>query len=98
MRDKIEWQFFNGETDDEMISCIEKKLDIKFPTEYIECIKKYPNGEPRPDYFKFKKRLYGNVTGGIPVVTYEKNDRSLTREENGAFICNSFTKLLEMLY
>jgi hypothetical protein len=70
MQKKIEWRFVKGETDEEMINDIEKKLDIKFPEDYLEYIRKYPHGYPFPyNSFKNKKLPHGKgiFTALIPL-------------------------------
>ena len=67
MRDTIEWKYTKGETDDEIVKCIEKILDIKFPEDFLECVKKYPNTQPSPNFFKTGKQtwVYGKDGGGL---------------------------------
>lgn len=66
MRDSLIWKYTKGHTDDEMISCVEKILDIRFPVDYIEYIKKYPHAKPSPAFFKTGKKtnVYGKDGGG----------------------------------
>lgn len=52
MKNEIVWEFVKGKTDDEMVSCVERILDIKFPEDYLECVRKFPGGYPSPCFFK----------------------------------------------
>lgn len=65
MQNEIVWESVEGKTDDDMVSCVEKILDIKFPEEYLECVRKYPGGWPSPSFFTTAKATtYQDTTGG----------------------------------
>jgi hypothetical protein len=52
----VEWKSVKGSTMPEMVTCVEKILDIRFPSTYSEFIKEHPGGTPVPDFFTTKKK------------------------------------------
>lgn len=52
----VEWDFAESPVSEDQIHKIESKLGIKFPTDYIECVKKNGGGTPTPEVFDAGKR------------------------------------------
>jgi hypothetical protein len=87
----IRWWGFKGYyTDNKMVTCVEKILDITFPIDYVECIRKYPEGSPSPDEFKTKKATtYAGTKNGEFGYFFGFNPESKNFILNHYFILNS---------
>ncbi|MCK9580233.1 MAG: SMI1/KNR4 family protein [Methanoregula sp.] len=48
MRKDIKWKYVNGKTDSTKIANVEDILHIKFPNDYIDCIRENSGGYPYP--------------------------------------------------
>lgn len=54
MKNKVIWKFIKKHIDENIILQIQENLNIKFPSDYIECVIKNNGGRPNPDSFDFE--------------------------------------------
>jgi len=51
---EITWLFTEEPINDEIVSKVERSLNVKFPEDYKECVLEYNGGYPKPNVFKFE--------------------------------------------
>ncbi|WP_044783808.1 SMI1/KNR4 family protein [Bacillus thuringiensis] len=86
------------EITDEHIQQIEQYLDVKFPIDFIECVKKYDGGYPRPKIFDipnqdenvFSKRLTFDLESRNSIIQVYEDAKDRLIDKVYPFGKNSF--------
>ena len=68
MRSDLSWKYYDEDLSDSDIKAVEEELGVKFPNDYIECIKKYHGGAPEKDCFTFDSVKYGEMGSCLGVL------------------------------
>ena len=56
---KLKWDFYESPPTNKEIDFIEEKIDIRFPRDFIACVKDYNEGSPSPRIFDCKSQFDG---------------------------------------
>lgn len=74
--DNLKWQDSRSPVNDEEIRQIESRLGVKFPKDFVECVKKYHGGFPRVSDFSYvDKRLRRSASCFGELFSFDLQDR-----------------------